>query len=359
MSIHLYANFLLGNSTGSYQVLPSSGPNLLHIYDVPRQADIDVLLQRFPDTEYIVSDHVVADQGSYNCHGRRLIGLPIAVVNDVNLNIKPGVQPIDELTTTACANFISNKKQISRFLCIKLVEWFNLTVNYTWSGAGDTCNMAEIINELDEQVKIIPFDQDLRTFLLSPITIQPRFVTNNNELIKLAPNASQIPVTAARGEKNQWRAGLDEVFLTSAVSLITESVRFERMAMFTEKTVYSALGCTFPIWVGGYNQAQEWKNLGFDIFEDVIDHSYQSYPTLIERCYYAFKNNLDILTDLNLASELRKTHQARLLANRELVLDNQIERALFDKISGLPSELQDPMTVLANRLVNKSNSKKN
>lgn len=357
MSIQLYANFLLGSTPGSCQTLPASGPNIMHIYDVPRQTDIDQLLSRFPDTEYIISDHVVADAGSYNCHGRQFIGLPIWLSDIVKNKINAAVQPIDQLTTEVCANFICNKKQINRFLCIKLAEWFKLTCNYTWSGTWATFNMSDIINELDDQVKTLPFDQDCRTFLLSPIGIEPRFVTPAPESVRVANDKSRILVREASA--GPWVDGLDQVFLTSAVSLITESVKFEKMAMFTEKTVYSMLGCTFPIWVGGYNQASEWKSLGFDIFEDIIDHSYQAYPTLIERCYYAFKNNLAIITDLNLATELRKTHQSRLLSNRELILNNQLERALHDKINMLPDDLQDPMAMLANRLINRSISKKN
>ena len=358
MAIWLCANYALG-ARSTYDLATSTidaqGPNILHIYDVPRQSDIDLLLERFPSTDYVVSDHVVADWGSYDCHGREFVGLPAWLCDIVDNKIKFAVEPLDALTTNACANFICNKKQINRFLCIKLAEWFGLNCNYTWSGNWASFDMSDILNELNNQVDQQPFAQDCLNFLLAPIGIEPRFVAADPSASRPADSADRFLVREASA--GPWTDGLNQVFLTSAVSLITESVRFEHMAMFTEKTVYSVLGCTFPIWVGGYNQAQQWQQLGFDIFDDIIDHSYQNYPTLIERCYYAFKNNLDILTNIELAVELRTKHQQRLIQNRELMLDNQLERALFDKVNSLPVELVGPATTLAQRLIKKSNSK--
>ena len=130
------------------------------------------------------------------------------------------------------------------------------------------------------------------------------------------------------------------MFLSSAISLITESLRFEKAATFTEKTIYSVLGLTFPIWVGGYNQATEWKNIGFDVFDDIIDHSYQSHDTLIERCYYAFANNLDLLSNKDKSAKLRLLCKVRLLKNRKLLLNNHLGIIANNKISTYPQELQ-------------------
>jgi hypothetical protein len=137
-----------------------------------------------------------------------------------------------------------------------------------------------------------------------------------------------------------WKNGLNDLFSKSAISLITESVRYQQSMTFTEKTLYSVLGLTFPIWVGGYNQASEWEKLGFDAFNDVVDHSYQSYNTLIERCYYAFSNNLELLTNKSKSAELRAIHQERLFKNRELLLQNQLGKFVDTEINKYPSELQ-------------------
>ena len=140
-----------------------------------------------------------------------------------------------------------------------------------------------------------------------------------------------------------WRNGLQNMFLNSSISLITESVQYQRAAAFTEKTLYAVWGLTFPIWIGGYNQAKEWKRIGFDTFDDVIDHSYQNYDTLIERCYYAFFLNLKLLSNIDKTKELRLAHKHRLFKNRELLLQNQLGKFVDQEISKFPEDLQSAM----------------
>ena len=61
--------------------------------------------------------------------------------------------------------------------------------------------------------------------------------------------------------------------------------------------------------------ADAMRGMGLDVFDDIIDHSYQYKPTLIERCYWAFANNLELLTDLQYAHNQRVAHRDRLQRN--------------------------------------------
>ena len=77
-----------------------------------------------------------------------------------------------------CFNFLVNKKQINRYLLIKLVEYFKLTrFNYTWSGIGRQFDLTEII---DEWNMIDPlhthFNDNLRNCILSPILLDKFFI---------------------------------------------------------------------------------------------------------------------------------------------------------------------------------------
>jgi hypothetical protein len=239
--------------------------------------------------------------------------------------------PVQEILTTDHAfNFIINKKQINRFLCLKFVEYFQLTnYDYTWSGVDSEFDMSTIIKELDT-LDNMPDDIG---YILSPTTIPEKF-------FYLHP-----PVRTSSSVKNfgntlhTWQNGLREIFEKSAISLITESVSYHRGMTFSEKTLYSVLGLTFPIWIGGYRQCDEWKRIGFDTFDDVINHDYQYYDTLIERCYYAFKDNLDLLTDIDRVRDLRNLHKTRLEKNRDLILNCQIKKFNDDQLHSWPSEL--------------------
>lgn len=347
MTIRLhYAGFY--KDSAQNKIIKNNGANIIHIYDQFDQSLIDEIILNHPETDCIVSDHIVYEN-CYNFFGRQFVGLPIFLINELRSSILPCVDSVESLITEKTCNFIVNKKQINRFLCIKLAEWFELKCNYTWSGVDNSFDMSEIINELNNDVTTTPFTDNCRSFLLGPITTPSRFVGG---AFKMPPGlTNDIRIHNYGGSGPAWKNGLNQVFLTSAVSLITESVRFQKLAILTEKTGYSVLGCTFPIWVGGFNQAQQWKSFGFDIFEDIIDHSYEQYPTLIERCYYAFKKNLHILTDLEMAKKLRLENMNRLLNNRELLINNHLSDAVFQRINDLPCDLKDGVTIVVKQLL--------
>jgi hypothetical protein len=109
----------------------------------------------------------------------------------------------------------------------------------------------------------------------------------------------------------------------------------------TEKTIYSVLGLTFPLWVGCYGQADYFKQMGLDVFDDVIDHSYQYLPSLFERCFYSVYLNLEILQNYNLAKNLREKNIDRLCNNRKLVLqDNLLKKHTDNVLKTWPEDLQ-------------------
>lgn len=306
---------------------------VLHVYDVFDQEYITKILQK--GTPYaIVSDHMTTAPYSEPIP---FYGLPLYVENNTKKIINQ-TKFSNDISTLNCFNFMINKKQVNRFLCIKFVECFKLNnFDYTWSAVDQRFDMSNILAELDLLGDRAPLDQQIRSFILSPIQLKKQFIEYETLGIN---NSNQLSIANYGGTAWSWQNGLQELFSKSAISLITESVSYQKCAVFTEKTVYSVLGLTFPIWVGSYNQASEWKRLGFDVFDDIINHSYQSYNTLIERCYYAFADNLDLLSNKDKSAELRSSCHDRLLKNRELLLQNHLGNFVNTEISKYPTELQ-------------------
>jgi hypothetical protein len=140
--------------------------------------------------------------------------------------------------------------------------------------------------------------------------------------------------------RTSWQDGLDQIFSNSAVNLITETYTLAHETIFTEKTLYSVLGLNLPIWVGGFGQADHWQSFGFDIFDDIIDHSYQYKSTLIERCWNAIFLNRDILENFDLAESIRIRCADRLISNRDLLLSGQLLRYCIDCVDKMPAEYQ-------------------
>ena len=316
----------------------------LHIYDVFDQEWLDQILKKGTPGA-IIADGMQTPPYSESIP---FYGLPLWL-SENTAKIIDGYKFDDNISTINCFNFMVNKRQINRFLCIKFVKWFKLSnFDYTWSDVDRSVDMSDILAEIALLGDKNPLDQVPKSFMLSPIKLKKRFIEFSEQPILIDG------VSNYGGNDWTWRNGLNKMFVSSAISLITESVWTQKAANFTEKTIYSVLGLTFPIWVGGYNQATEWKNIGFDVFDDIIDHSYQSCDTLTERCYYAFANNLDLLSNKDKSAKLRLSCKDRLLKNRELLLNNHLETFINNKISTYPQEIQLCMPEIFKRFLQRT-----
>ena len=81
----------------------------------------------------------------------------------------------------------------------------------------------------------------------------------------------------------------------------------------------SLYGCCFPIFCGGYRLAEQLTRIGFDVFDDIIDHSYQYelHPGL--RILNALELNRKLLESQNIR---KLDHMDRHLKNLSLVREN-------------------------------------
>ena len=125
------------------------------------------------------------------------------------------------------------------------------------------------------------------------------------------------------------------VFEPSCVSLITEPALYEKETIITEKTIMALYGGTIPIWVGGWRIPDYMKSLGFDIFDDVVDHSYQSLDDPYDRCYYAIEKNINLLRGFD--KFFIQQNQERLVKNVSLLKENVFLaecNKMVDKYSG-------------------------
>jgi hypothetical protein len=231
------------------------------------------------------------------------------------------------IDTKFCFNFFVNEQLNSnRYTLIKLIEYFKLDCfDYVLNTNEKLCNVRPLLDQLSN-INDVDLLKQFRHKIIKPITLGTKH--NKNYIQGDAPCVI-----------HQWENNIDLNFKHSAVSLISEPQGDLTASIFTEKTIFAIMGLTFPIFVGGYGNADYLKQIGLDTFDDIIDHSYQFLPTLPERCYYAFKNNLHILTDLALAKHLRETHLNRLLKNRDLLYD----QILFDHAYKVVDSWPDPL----------------
>ena len=142
---------------------------------------------------------------------------------------------------------------------------------------------------------------------------------------------------------NKERIGLlnfrdlyDNLFAGSPVSLITEPFFLERGCGFTEKTFMSIYAGQFMIWPGLYKGAVTAKQYGIDVFDDVVDHSYQYIEHPGQRLVEAIKRNYTLLTQLQYASEQRERCWDRLQDNFKQAQD--LDKILATILENNPAE---------------------
>jgi hypothetical protein len=106
----------------------------------------------------------------------------------------------------------------------------------------------------------------------------------------------------------------------------------------SEKFKNSVYGCSFPIVLGGHGVVKFLRELGFDMFDDIVDHSYDRIRDPLDRLCAAVNLNKKLLTDNNFVKQLWQSNQHRFLKNVEFIktdLFNLIEQrayADFEKI---------------------------
>lgn len=241
----------------------------------------------------------------------------------------------DIKTTDFCFNFSINKKTPDRYCLLKLIEWFNLdSYVHTWSGVGASFDCTQLISEF-EKISDHWNNQEFRTCLLAPVQ---KIKTN-----WLFPNdiANLTSFNRDQGNQTVFMANATELFAASAVALIAESSTLSQPNFcFTEKTLLALASLNFPIWVGSYGQARQARIMGFDIFPDLINHDYQFKSTVLERCYHAVHDNLQLLTDLQLAARVRQECLDRLIANRAYMMGTGFCGWVRDQIQKLPKHIQ-------------------
>ena len=92
------------------------------------------------------------------------------------------------------------------------------------------------------------------------------------------------------------------IYKYTIVEIITGSLFFEPTPFYGEKEIQNVYAQNFPIYINTQNAAYTLKNTyGFDIFEDIIDHSYDQIADPTERLISAIELNIHLLngtTDL-------------------------------------------------------------
>lgn len=226
-----------------------------------------------------------------------------------------------------CFSFMLNRKRLARLLLIRMVEYFNLnSYNYSLCFSNTAFDASVIIPMID--LSDIKDKEKLKQVLLGSTALTPKIWHKTS--VSTAENIDNFDY----GNHNSLNYAqiIKPLFDSSIVSIIVETVGHERATTFTEKSLMPVLSMNFPLWFGGYQQAEFFKDLGFDVFDDVIDHSYQHRNNYLERCYYAIADNYSILSNLEFATQQHQKYITRLERNKQYAQSDTCRQRLMERI---------------------------
>jgi hypothetical protein len=132
-----------------------------------------------------------------------------------------------------------------------------------------------------------------------------------------------------------YNTNLLPIYERIGLEIITGTTFFEGTPVLSEKEMQSVYGKNFPIYINGVGMAREMKNFfGVDVFEDVVDHSYDEIEDHFERLAAAFDRNQHLLNGSTNIRELWYDNQKRFEDNcvkmDNIVHDGEYQR-LFNR----------------------------
>lgn len=117
---------------------------------------------------------------------------------------------------------------------------------------------------------------------------------------------------------SNFKNKLSEYYKNVFVEIVSETSYTEKAYLLTEKTLNSFYGCNFPIVLTSPGAVAQLREIGFDMFDDIIDHGYDAIENPIDRMYYAITRNLQLLTDAEKTKELWTLCKDRFIKNAEV-----------------------------------------
>jgi hypothetical protein len=114
---------------------------------------------------------------------------------------------------------------------------------------------------------------------------------------------------------HNFKNKLTPYYQNTFVEIITETSYTESCYNLTEKTLNSIYGCCFPILLCSKGSVDFLRTMGMDVFDDIVDHSYDTIEDPTDRLYRAVTDNLELLTDNQKTKELWQKHRYRFVDN--------------------------------------------
>lgn len=228
------------------------------------------------------------------------------LISNPLLNLQKGLDiPNLYSFTIGCSNFSRNgerflpceKKEISnRFLSLNDNTKVHRVMTVSYLLSKDYADNGDFTFNLESETLTKP--QDYKNFtpvpqeLVSDFAVgYKKFKAREFNLLDLSEYDREniMPII-------NYNENLLPIYETHGVEIITGSMFFEKTPILTEKEIQNIFAKNFPIYINGVGIVRELKNiLDLDLFDDIIDHSYDEIEDHFERIAAAIDRNEHLL----------------------------------------------------------------
>ena len=115
--------------------------------------------------------------------------------------------------------------------------------------------------------------------------------------VSLLNDSNDIYVNNNNDNVSNFKNKLSNYYKETFVEIISETSYTEACYNLTEKTLNSIYGCSFPILLCSKGSVDFLRSIGLDVFDDIVDHSYDNIEDPANRLECAISKNIELLTD--------------------------------------------------------------
>jgi len=126
-----------------------------------------------------------------------------------------------------------------------------------------------------------------------------------------------------------------DVYKSAPINVITESLYDEPIGIITEKTLFAMSSMQLPILIAHKGAVADVESYGFDVFHDIIDHSYDTMPNE-SRWKSAIDLNIHVLNgelDYDSLVDRLKKNQEHLINNYLGYIETKLVKQLTDIVN--------------------------
>ena len=159
---------------------------------------------------------------------------------------------------------------------------------------------------------------------------------NTNSFTTIGSNTyTQAPYSKYDFDNADNFIKLLDVYRSADVNVVNETLYRESHGIISEKTLLSFAGLQLPIVIGHKGIVDQLRNSGFDVFDDVLDNSYDTMDNDI-RWKQAIDLNIDVINGKLNYNELLP----RLLKNRDHLLNGYLDKMITDFLQQVNDTIQ-------------------